>query len=191
MNDRIKLVSVETLAKNWGTLTSATIDYQRADGRWQRMICEVYDHGNAAAILLLNPDTRKVLLTRQFRYPVTLNGDPAWLVECCAGLLDDDAPLAAIMREAMEETGYNPHGVRHLYDAYMSPGSMTEKISFFLGLYDGSSKEGPGGGLEEEGEEIEVFEIELDAALDLIGTGGIIDGKTIMLLQWAALNYPA
>jgi len=190
MDERIRMIGVETLSRHWGTLTRASFDYRRRDGSWQRHVRECYDHGNAAAILLFNPATRKVLLTRQFRYPVTTNGDPGWLIECCAGLLDGDEPLTAIMREALEETGYRPHGVEHLYDAYMSPGSVTEKIAFFIGLYDDASRHGDGGGLEEEGEEIEVLEMELETALAMIRSGEIIDGKTIMLLQWAGANYP-
>jgi len=191
MDARIRNIVTQTLVKAWGTLSRATFDYRRNDGTWQTLHREVYDHGNAACILMINPQTRKVLLTRQFRYPPTLNGDHGWLIECCAGLLDDDEPLAAIMREAMEETGYRPHGVTHLYDAYMSPGSLTEKLSFFIGLYDDNSRQNAGGGLPEEGEEIEVLEMDLATALDLIASGKIIDAKTIALLHWAAWNYPA
>jgi GDP-mannose pyrophosphatase NudK len=190
LNERIRMVGIETLAKGWGTLTKAIFDYRRADGRWQRQMRECYDHGNGAAMLLFNPVTRKVVLTRQFRYPVMANGDPAWLIEACAGLLDGDDPLVAVTREALEETGYRPYGVEHLFDAYMSPGSLREKVSFFIGLYDDAAAQEAGGGLEHEGEEIEVLEMELATALALIRSGQIIDAKTIALLQWAALNHP-
>ena len=140
--------------------------------------------------LLLDPAAATVLLTRQFRYPVYANGDPAWLIEVCAGLLDGEEPAIAASREAVEETGYRPVTLDHVFDAYMSPGSLTEKIACFVGSYVSGSPENAGGGLEDEGEDIEVLELPLSTALTMIKTGKITDGKTIMLLQWAALNRP-
>lgn len=188
MDERIKLVGIETLSKAWGTLTRATLDYRRLDGTWLTQTREVYDHGNAAAIILFDPARRTVLLTRQYRYPVSLNGDPAWLIEACAGLLDGDDKLVGVMREALEETGHQPRDVEFLFDAYMSPGSLTERLSLFVGHYDASTKLAEGGGVEAEGEEIELLEMGLDEALGLVRDGGIIDAKTIMLLHWVALN---
>lgn len=190
MTDRVKIISTEVLAKNWATLTKARFSLQRRDGTWQEMTRESYDHGHAAAMLLLDETTGKVILTRQFRYPVHVSGDPAWLIEVCAGLLDGEEPDVAAAREAMEETGYRPTAVEHVFDAYMSPGSVTEKISCFVGSYVAGSAETAGGGLHAEGEDIEVLEMPLKAALAMIGTGEIMDGKTIALLQWAAINRP-
>jgi nudix-type nucleoside diphosphatase (YffH/AdpP family) len=188
VDERIKLVGIEMLSEAWGKLTRATLDYRRADGTHQTQLRECYDHGNAAAMILFDPARRTVLLTRQFRYPVAANGDPAWLIEACAGLLDGDDPLTGIMREALEETGHQPRDVQHLFDTYPSPGSLQEKLSLFVGHYDAATKITDGGGLAEEGEEIEVLELGLDAALAMIGSGGIVDAKTVMLLQWLALH---
>lgn len=188
-DERIRLVGTEVLSKAWGTLSRATLDYRRADGSWHTQSREIYDHGNAAAIMLFDPVRRTVLLIRQYRHPVSLNGDPAWLLEACAGLIDDgEDKLAAVMREALEETGHQPRDVQFLFDGYMSPGSLTEKLSFFVGHYDGTTKIADGGGLVAEGEEIELLELSLDDALGLIRSGGIIDTKTITLLHWLALN---
>lgn len=188
MDDRVKLLGVETLSDAWAKLTRATLDYRRTDGSHHTLRYECYDHGNAAAIILFDPARRTVLLTRQFRYPVAANGDPAWLIEACAGLLDGDDPLGAIMREALEETGHQPRDVQYLFDSYASPGSLQEKLSLFVGHYDASTKLTEGGGLVHEGEEIELLELTLTDALAMIPTGAIIDSKTIMLLQWLALN---
>ncbi|WDR04455.1 NUDIX domain-containing protein [Devosia rhodophyticola] len=190
MAQRIKNLAVETLSKAWATLTRAEYDILRRDGKWQHHSRRSYDHGHAAAMLLINPATAHVLLTRQFRYPVHASGDSGWMLEACAGLLDDDDPTSAIIREAIEETGHRPTGVVHLYDAYMSPGSLTEKLSLFVGHYDDQTQEGTGGGLAEEGEDIEIVELGFAEALEMIQSGDIIDAKTIMLLQWAALNRP-
>lgn len=187
MSKRIKDVTVETLANNWGTLTKASFEYQRSDGSWQHQVRECYDHGHGAAILLFEPDAQTVILIRQFRYPVFAAGDPAFLVEVCAGLVDNDPPQTAVMREALEETGYEPFGVEHMFDAYMSPGSVQEKVSCYLGLYHAGSA-AAGGGLADEGEDIEVLELPLAEALAMIDRGEIIDGKTIMMLQWLALK---
>ena len=191
MTEKISLLNTEILSKDWGTLSRVTLDYRRDDGTVQRMSREVYDHGNAAAILLHNPETQSVLLVRQFRYPVLANGDPAFLLEACAGLLDGDDPLTCAAREALEESGHAPRDIVHVCDAYMSPGSVQEKVSLFLGTYGADTYRTIGGGLADEGEELEVVELTLETALDMIGTGGIIDGKTIMLLQHLALKRVA
>ena len=188
MDERIRIVAVETLASNWGTLTNTTIDYRRADGRWQRFSRENYDHGNAAALLLHNRDRDSVLLVRQFRYPPTVNGDPGFMLEVCAGLLDGESPATAIAREALEETGHAPRGVRHVCDVYMSPGSVQEKLSLYIGEYDETTLQGPGGGIEGEGEEIELVEISRAEAMAMIADGRILDGKTVILLQHLALT---
>ena len=190
MSERIKDVQVETLASNWGTLTRASFQFQRSDGSWQQQVRECYDHGHGAAILLFEPTQRTVILIRQFRYPAFAAGDNPFLVEACAGLVDEDAPQTAALREAQEETGRQAFGVEHMFDAYMSPGSVQEKVSCFLGLYDAGTAPQGGGGLAHEGEDIEILELPLAQAMAMIGRGEIMDGKTIMMLQWLALNRP-
>lgn len=188
MRDKVKIVGEQVLSHNWGRLTRYEIDYRRADGTSQTLMREVYDRGNAAVILLVDPARETVVLTRQFRFPVQLGGDDAALVEACAGLLDGMAPEACARKEAEEETGYRVGAVVHLFDSYMSPGSVLEKLSFFMGSYDAGSRISAGGGLAEEGEEIEVLELPLSEAIAMVGAGEIVDAKTIMLLQYAALN---
>jgi len=188
MRDKVKIVGEQVLSHNWGRLTRYEIDYRRADGTSQTLMREVYDRGNAAVILLVDPARETVVLTRQFRFPVQLGGDDAALVEACAGLLDGMAPEACARKEAEEETGYRVGAVVHLFDSYMSPGSVLEKLSFFMGSYEATSRISAGGGLAEEGEEIEVLELPLSAAIAMVGAGEIVDAKTIMLLQYAALN---
>ncbi|KKB78919.1 hypothetical protein VW35_10635 [Devosia soli] len=188
MEEKITLIKTEVLSASWGKLTRATLDYRREDGSVQRLVRENYDHGNAAALLLFNGDTRHVLLVRQYRYPVQANGDPAFLLEVCAGLLDGDDPLACARREALEETGHAPEDVAFVCDAYMSPGSVQEKVSLFLGRYGADTYRTAGGGLAEEGEELEVVELPLEEALAMVHRGEITDGKTIILLQHLALK---
>lgn len=188
MSDTIKILFTETLAQAWGRLDRVSFEQVRRDGTIQRHAFEVYDHGSAAAMLLVDPERDTVLLIRQFRLGVHVNGDPAFLLEACAGLLDGDTPEACARREAEEETGYRPRNVRHVLDAYMSPGSLTEKVSCFIGDYSEADRVAPGGGLAEEGEDIELVEIGVSAALTMIRAGLIIDAKTVMLLQHLALE---
>ena len=150
---------------------------------------EVYDRGNGATILLYNKEQKKVLLTRQFRLPAFVNGSASGMqIEACAGLLDNDNPEDCIRRETEEETGYKISHVRKIFEAYMSPGSVTEMLYFFVAEYTNDMKAHDGGGIHHEEEDIEVLEIDFDKALQMIGTGEIRDGKTIMLLQYAKLN---
>lgn len=188
MRDRVRVLDEELLSDNWGRLTKYEIEFQRRDGDWQRQRREVYDRGHAAAILLHDPARDTVILTRQFRFPVYLDGAEPGLIEVCAGLLEGDDPQTCARKEAEEEAGYRPDAVTHLFDAYMSPGSVNEKISFFVGTYTPASRVNGGGGLAHEGEDIEVLEMPLSQALGLIRTGGIVDAKTIMLLQHLALS---
>ncbi|UYN98645.1 MAG: NUDIX domain-containing protein [Devosia sp.] len=187
MTDRVKIVATEELARNWGTLSKTTIDYRRRDGQVQRFDREVYDHGNAAAMLLHDPGRDTVLMVRQFRYPAMRNGDDADMLEACAGLLDGDAPEIAAAREALEETGHAPRDIRHVCDIYASPGSLTEKVSLYIGTYDATTRRHAGGGIEAEGEEIEVVEIGFAAALAMVSSGAITDAKTVVLIQHLAL----
>jgi nudix-type nucleoside diphosphatase (YffH/AdpP family) len=188
VRERVRIVDKELLSDNWGTLTKYKIEYQRRDGAWQPQLREVYDRGNAAVILLVDPGRGTVILTRQFRFPIYLNGDDPGSIEACAGLLEGDDPETCARKEAEEESGYRVGNVTHLFDAYMSPGSVTEKLSFFIGTYDPSHRVSEGGGLEHEGEDIEVMELPFGTAQQMMRSGEITDAKTIMLLQHAALS---
>ncbi|MGU7773683.1 NUDIX domain-containing protein [Burkholderia sp. MR1-5-21] len=186
--DRVRIVETTVLSDDWYVLKKVTFDFRRRDGTWQRLSRETYDRGNGATILLCDPATGNVVLTRQFRMPVFVNGHDGMLLEAAAGLLDDATPDARIRAEAEEETGYRVRNVRKVFDAYMSPGSVTEKLHFFVGEYDASLRTGDGGGLADEGEDLEVVEMPLAAALHAIERGEIVDAKTIMLLQYVALH---
>ncbi|RYY64472.1 MAG: NUDIX domain-containing protein [Chitinophagaceae bacterium] len=189
MKERIRNISTEVLSKGWSTLSTISFDYRRCDGNWERQQREAYDHGNGAAILLYNPGKGTVLLTRQFRMVTYLYGNPEGMLwEVPAGLLDEEHPDEGIRRETEEETGYRPGAIRPLFSAYMSPGSLTELVYFYAAEYDATMKTAEGGGVVQEQEEIEVVELPFAKALEMIYTGEIRDGKTIMLLQWAALN---
>ena len=188
MGDRVKIVGEEVLSHKWGLLKSTTFDFQRNDGSWQRHVRETYDRGNAAAVLLYCPETAKIVLVRQFRFPLFVQGKNAWILEVCAGLLDGDDPETCARREAREETGYEVKTLHKAFEAEMSPGSLLETVSCFIGTYGADSRIASGGGLHEEGEDIEVVELDLAEALRMIERGEISDGKTILLLQHLALH---
>jgi len=183
------MIGLEVLSDNWYVLHKGTYDYLRRDGSWQRQTREAYDRGNGAAILLYNRAQQTVILTRQFRFPTFMNGNrEGMLVEVCAGLLDEDDPAACIRRETEEETGYRVREVHKVFEAFMSPGSVTEKLFFFVGEYEPRDQVGGGGGDQGEGEDIEVLELAYAQALAMLASGAICDAKTIMLLQYAQLH---
>lgn len=188
MQPQIRIRQVETLSDDWYILKKTTFDYQRRDGSWQTMSRETYDRGNGATILLYNQERQTVILTRQFRFPAYVNQHPGLLIEACAGLLDQDDPVTSIQREAAEETGYRIDAPRKVYELFMSPGSVTERLYFFVAEYHNDQKLDDGGGLASDGEDIDVLEIPFHAALRMIETGDIVDAKTIILLQHAALT---
>jgi len=185
--DRLRIRDVKLLSDSWYVLKSTTFDWLRADGRWSTSTRETYDRGNGAVLLPYNLKTGQVLLCRQFRYPAYVNGHDDLLIEAAAGLLDDASPEDRIRAEVEEELGYRLASPRKVFEAFMSPGSVTEKLHFFVAEYDASMKVSDGGGLADEGEEIEVMELALGEALAMIADGRIIDAKTIMLLQHVAL----
>jgi nudix-type nucleoside diphosphatase (YffH/AdpP family) len=188
--ERVRIEKVETLADDWAILKKTTLSFQRADGTWQRLTRETYDRGNGATLLLINRERRTVLLTRQFRYSAFVNGATDLLIEACAGLLDTRDPETAIKHEVEEELGVRVSAVSKVFESYMSPGSVTEKLYFFIADYAADDRISAGGGVEDEGEDIEVVELPFDDALAMIDRGEIIDGKTIMLLlyvQWKRL----
>lgn len=188
-NPQVKILQTEILSDNWYTLKKVTYEYLKKDGKWQTQNREAYDRGNGATILLYNKDTRTVILTRQFRLPTFINGNATGLlIEACAGLLDKDNPEDCIRRETEEETGYKISDVKKVFEAYMSPGSVTEILYFFIAEYAPSMKITEGGGLEQEQEDIEVLELPIDQAMQMIGTGEIKDAKTILLLQYVKLQ---
>ncbi|WAC11148.1 GDP-mannose pyrophosphatase NudK [Dyadobacter pollutisoli] len=189
MNSRISIINEEVLSDNWYTLRKYTFDFQRHDGNWERQSREAYDRGNGATILLYNTDKQTVILTRQFRLPTYTNGNQTgMLIEACAGLLDRDNAEDCIKREAEEETGYKLRSVRKIFEAYMSPGSVTEILYFFVAEYADNMKVSDGGGCETEQENIEVMEIPFANAIQMVASGEIRDAKTIMLIQYAQLN---
>lgn len=186
--DRVRIVETRVLSDDWYLLKKTTFDFLRRDGVWQRQSRETYDRGDGATILLFNRQTKTVILTRQFRFPVFVNGHDGMLIEAAAGLLDDASPEARIRAEAEEETGYFVQNVEKVFEAYMSPGSVTEKLHFFVGEYQAADRINEGGGVAAEGEDLEVIELPLTQALQAIRQGAIVDAKTIMLLQFVALN---
>ncbi|GAA0433919.1 hypothetical protein Acor_08220 [Acrocarpospora corrugata] len=190
-NPRVRVRAVELLSCSWYVLLKTTFDYRHADGHWSVEHRESYDRGNGATMLLFDPDRRTVLLTRQFRYPVYVNGHPdGMLLETPGGLLDTDDAETAVRREVEEETGFTIGSIEHVFDVFMSPGSVTECVHFYAAPYQADSRRAVRAGVAEEGEDIEVVELPFDRALAMIRSGEIADAKTIMLLQWAALEGP-
>ena len=190
-DDRVRVEKVEVLSDNHYVLSKATFAYRRADGSWETQVRESYDRGNGATILLYDLARQTVVLTRQFRYPAMANpdgGSDGWLLEAPAGLLDDAAPAERIALEAEEETGFRPREIREVFSAFMSPGSVTERLHFFVAAYTADDRVSAGGGVAGSGEDIEVLEPTIDAALAMVETGEIADAKTILLLQFAAMR---
>lgn len=188
-NSNIKNLSETILSDNWYTLKKVTYDYLKKDGTWETQNREAYDRGNGATILLYNSENKTIILTKQFRIPTYLNGnETGMMIEACAGLLEKDNPEECIKRETEEETGYKISSVKKIFEVYMSPGSVTEIVHFFIGEYSNEMKVNNGGGLSEEQENIEVLEIDFTSAVEMIKSGEIKDAKTIILLQYAQLN---
>lgn len=188
VSDRIRVKNVRVLSNNYATLKDTTFEWRRANGEWQTQTRETFDRGNAATLLPYNLKQRTVVLVRQFRYPAYVNGYDDLLIEAAAGMLDNESPEARIRAEAEEETGYRLGAIRKVFEAFMSPGAVTEKLHFFVAEYEPAMRIGSGGGIASEGEEIEVLQLPIDQALAMISDGRIADAKTIMLLQYAALN---
>jgi ADP-ribose pyrophosphatase len=185
---KAEIVGETTLSEGWTRLSTYEVDYTDSDGATHRLHREVYHRTPAATILLYDPKRATVVLVKQFRLAPHLHGEPAFMIETPAGLLDGEEPEAAIRREAMEETGFQIRDVHFLFKVYSSPGSNTEDVHFFAARVDTADRVSHGGGLDHEHEDIEVLEIPLDSAIAMIETGEIRDMKTIILLQWAAMN---
>uniref|UniRef100_UPI00286AA3A4 GDP-mannose pyrophosphatase NudK n=1 Tax=Flavobacterium sp. TaxID=239 RepID=UPI00286AA3A4 len=188
-NPEIKIQKTQLLSDNWYRLNKVTLEYQKKDSTWETQIREVYDRGNGAVILLYNSIHKTVILTRQFRLPTYLNGNKTgMMIEACAGLLDKDNPVECIIRETEEETGYRLSKVKKVFETYMSPGSVTEILYFFIGEYNAAMKVSEGGGIVTEHENIDVLEFPFEQAYTMIASGKIKDAKTVMLLQYAKIN---
>lgn len=177
-------ISADLLSDNWGTLTRHRYRLKLRDGSWEEQTREAYDRGDGAACLLHDPAADTVLLVRQFRLPALVAGDDdPFLIEVPAGLLDEDDPVAQMIKELEEETGYRPVAMWPVYQAFMSPGSVTERLTLFAGTYDSRVRVGEGGGRDDEGEDIETLHVPVSEASEMIRSGRIRDGKTIMLIQ--------
>jgi nudix-type nucleoside diphosphatase (YffH/AdpP family) len=188
ISDRVRIKDEHVLSHARYLLKDITFEYRRGNGEWQTQSREVYDRGNAATLLPYNLALRTVVLVRQFRLPAYVNGHDDLIIEAAAGMLDNASPEERIRAEVEEEAGYRLHDVRKVFEAFMTPGAVTEKLHFFVAEYDPSMRIHDGGGLADEGEDIEVLELPIDSALAMIADGRIVDAKTIMLLQYAALN---
>ena len=188
VSDRIRVKDERVLSSNYATLKDTTFEWRRANGEWQTQTRETFDRGNAATLLPYNLMQRTVVLVKQFRYPAYVSGYDDLMIEAAAGLLDNEAPEVRIRAEAEEEIGYRLGEVRKIFEAFMTPGAVTEKMHFFVAEYEPAMKIGSGGGLASEGEDIEVLELPIEQALAMVEDGRIVDAKTIMLLQYAALK---
>lgn len=186
MPDFLRPVATTTLADKWGLVQRHEFDLKRRNGEWQRQIRETYDRGDGAAVLLCDVAAAAVILIRQFRYPAFYRGEPPYLIEACAGKLEGDDPETCARKEAEEETGYRVGKLTKAYDCFMSPGSVTERLTLYVGIVEGLIS--AGGGLANEGEDIEVIKLPFATALGMIETGEIADAKTILLLQYAELK---
>ncbi|MDP9839079.1 nudix-type nucleoside diphosphatase (YffH/AdpP family) [Neorhizobium huautlense] len=187
--ERVRLVGREMLYKGFVRLEKLTFEQRMSDGSLVTIHREIHDHGSAAAILLHNPGDDTVVLVRQFRPAAFVNGDPGFMLELPAGLVDEgENPAEAVIREAMEETGFQIDLAHHICEMYPSPGAVTEKLSLFAASIDATKKVGDGGGLAGEGEDIEIVTLGLDDAYHMIGSGEITDAKTVVALQWAMIN---
>ena len=188
MSQKITLIKDKVLSDNYFVLRNITYDLTRKNGEVIRHKREVYDRGNGATILLYNPEKKTVVLIRQFRVATWVNGnEDGQLIETCAGLLDNDEPEACIRKEAIEETGFEVGEVRKLFELYMSPGGVTEISHFFIAQYRDSQRTNAGGGVEDE--DIEVLELPFTQALEMIKTGEIRDGKTVLLLNYLQSSH--
>lgn len=188
MSEPVRNLQTEILSDNWYILKKITFDYLHKNGEWKQQSREAYDRGNGATILLYNKETKTVILTRQFRLPSYINGNPdGMLIETCAGLLDRDNAEECIRRETEEETGFTLRDVKKIFEVYMSPGSVTELLYFFIAEYSKDMKTSAGGGVGDH-EDIEVLELPFETAMTMMDTGEIKDGKTIMLLQYLKLH---
>ena len=186
---KIKNITKTLLSKNWYKLYKYIFDFQLNNGEWVTQEREAYDRGNGAVILLYNKEKQTIILTKQFRIPTYVNGnETGFMIEACAGILDENNPVEEIKRETEEETGYRITQVEKVFEMYMSPGSVTEKLYFFVAEYDSNMKVSDGGGAINESEDIEVLELSFNQALSMVKEGEIIDAKTIILLQYAELN---
>ncbi|QGU88057.1 GDP-mannose pyrophosphatase [Erwinia sorbitola] len=189
MHNRVRNIREQLLSDNWYTLKKYTFELLRRDGSWQEQSRESYDRGNGAVVLLYHKSRQTVVLTRQFRFPIFINGHNGFLIEATAGLLDNASPEERIIAEAEEETGFRITHIEKVFESYMSPGSVTEKLFFFIAEYSDDDRYGNGGGVAAEGEDIEVIEWPFSRALEAIRSGEIMDAKTIMLIQHLALNH--
>ncbi|MCC7444843.1 MAG: NUDIX domain-containing protein [Saprospiraceae bacterium] len=188
-NNRVKIIRESILYQGWSTLIQYVIDYIRSDQHTETLVREIYDSGDGVVVLLYNNKTDKILLIRQFRLPVYLNGHPTgFILECCAGLLDHHQPESTAKKEIEEETGYRLQNIHKIYEAFATPGAHKEKIHYYYGLYDEQMQVSQGGGLITENEDIEIIEYPYSQIPELLKSGAIIDSKTIILLQWALLN---
>src|SRR5712672_928092 len=188
ISDRIRVRDVRILSDNHYNFKRTACEYRRPNSEWLAHHPETYDSGNGATLLPYNLAKRTVVLVKQFRYPAYVNGYDDLMIEAAAGLLDNASPESRIRAEAEEESGYRLGAIRKVFEAFMSPGSVTEKLHFFVAEYESSMQVGSGGGIADEGEDIEVLELPIDTAIAMIADGRIADAKTIMLLQYAALN---
>ena len=188
-SSRVKIKEIEVLSNDYYQLNKVTFNYLRTDGEWQTQVRESYDRGNGAAVFMFNKETKNIILIQQFRLPSYMNGNTSGLlIETCAGLLDKDDPETCIKKEIFEETGYKIETVKKVFEAFMTPGAVTEQIHYFIAEYTDSMKSNQGGGLESEQEDIEVLEMPFTEAVSLFNNGKIKDAKTIILLQYALIH---
>lgn len=178
--------NIKTVHDGWGRFMLLTM--RSPDGSTH--LRQVEDHGDAISVLPYDPERRVVTLVRQPRAAPLYRGFDALMLEAPAGLTDGEDPDHAARREALEETGLRLAALEPLGAFWAMPGCATERTHLYLAPYRAADRIAEGGGVEHEGEEIEIVEMPAKEAVAMAGDGRICDLKTGFLLQALQLRHP-
>ena len=187
--ENCKIIEKKDLYKGFFKMQEYSLQYQKFDGSWSKVLKrEIFERGNAAAIIPYDPINDKVVLIEQFRVgAVNASGTP-WLIEIVAGMFDKgESAQTTVIRELKEEAGLETKKVKFINNFLSSPGGTTEEIALFVGMVNSEHAQG-NFGLQDENEDIRVFSISLDEAYSWLNEGKITNAITIIAIQYLMLN---
>ena len=183
-----KLLKRDTAYTGFFKVDVCHVEHDLYDGGVLQVRRELFERGEAVAVLLYDPARDRVVMVEQFRIGAIHHPDGPWILEVVAGMMEAGESITDVaQRECQEEAGVTVHTFVPVHSFYSSPGGCTEQIHLLCGLVDSRLASGTHG-VPQEGEDIRVRVLDFSEVETLLHSQRITSAMPLIALQWLQLN---